>query len=369
MNCLYPVALSLVSHANFRDYWENIKSFDPEELYNRIINKAQSKMQQNSMGMHPPDPLDAAHAIIEKCKSSGIKILNVWDNVYPVLLSSIHRPPLVLYQKGNAVFNKCIAIVGTRKADPLSLKITDRIVNDLVPHGFSVVSGMAIGIDRQAHFSALVAGIPTIGVLAQGIDRIYPYQNMDLFDQITTSPNSCVISEYPPGSRADKWTFARRNRIISGLSHGVVVIKAGERSGAMITARHAIEQNREVFACPGHSYDPEYGGCHFLIRNGAVLLSDGNDIITEFHPAGGIVNRNKNDKILDNQGDLFILEQDAELSAVKKKLLSIIPLSGMGIDDLSRLCGQPVEVIQGMLVELELSGLIDRNGLKYYRNS
>ena len=371
MDSLYPVALSLISHANFRDSWEIIKTLDPEEIYNRIKTNTPVSLQQHLAGLYPPDPLDAAELIIEKCYVDGIKILHLWDSAFPVLLSLIHRPPLVFYQKGNGLFNRCIAIVGTRKADPISLRVTDNIVSDIITKGCCIVSGMAIGIDRQAHLSALKAEAPTIGVLAQGIDRIYPQQNMDIFERILTSVNSCLVSEYPPGSRADKWTFARRNRIISGLCLGTVVVKAGEKSGAMITARHAIEQNREVFACPGHAYDPAYDGCHSLIRSGAVLVSCGDDIITEIMPSGNNVNNRKIDKILDKQGDLFMMEQGKISGPDNKKasyLWSIIPLSGIDIDDLGRISGFPADEMQQLLVEMELDGLIERQGSMCYRN-
>ena len=175
-----------------------------------------------------------------------------------------------------------MAVVGTRKSDPKSALIARRISHDLSSQGFTVVSGMAVGIDREAHLGALDAGGKTVGVLANGIDIIYPWPNRDLYQAHRSTPGSALVSEYPPGIYvAGQWTFVRRNRIISGLCAGTVVVKAGERSGALITARHAVEQNREVFACAGNSFDEEYAGCHRLVRSGAVLVSSSQDILAE----------------------------------------------------------------------------------------
>lgn len=364
MDAIYPVALSVLSHALLRDSWESISSEDPEKLFRDIISRTEPVVQPYLLNFYPADPLDAAGRIIETCRKTGIGIIHMWDPAYPYMLSKIHRPPLVLYRKGGSLPSSCIAIVGTRRADPVSLGITEMIAGALSSSGYAIVSGMAVGIDRQAHLTALQNGGATVGILAQGIDRIYPLQNRDIYSMISDSETSCLLSEYPPGSRADKWTFARRNRIISGLCSGVVVVKAGERSGAMITARHAIEQNRDVFSCPGCAYDPGYAGCLSLIRSGAIAVSRAEDILEELSPVVLMPGENKNSTKIFYE-DLFSssdIDADIISDTVDK-----IPLSGIEIDELIRLTAVPVHAVQQVLVELELRGLIQKHGSLVYK--
>lgn len=263
----------------------------PTVLLARIAGRGPLTTQEHIAPRYGPEPTRAAGLILEACAAAGVRIITIWDGAYPPLLREISHPPLVLYGRGaiRCDHGACIALVGTRGADGRSAAIAARLARECSQAGFAIVSGMAIGIDRAAHLGALEAGGATIGVLANGIDVEYPQDNRDLFRRIIAVPGSGLLSEYPPGIRAVRWTFARRNRIISGLSRGVVVVKAGERSGALITARHAVEQNREVFACPGHSFDEGYHGCHHLIREGAHIVTRTEDVLAEL--AGGIDQR------------------------------------------------------------------------------
>ena len=257
-----------------------------------------------------------------------------------------------------------MAVVGTRRADPRSASNARRIARELAVRGYAVVSGMAVGIDREAHLGALDEGGQTVGVLANGIDIVYPWPNRDLYHMIESSPGSALVSEYPPGILAGKWTFVRRNRIISGLCAGTVVVKAGERSGALITARHAMEQNREVFACTGDSFDEEYAGCHRLIRSGAVLVTKPDDIFEELSRYAGTVRMP-----LPRGGDNSVGKRQAPEPAEEPgdttlagRVLRLLGSGGLDIDSITReMAASPAEVNEAVVM-LELDGRITRSG-------
>lgn len=283
---LYATALSVCSSPSFNQIWDLIALYEPEDIYSRLLKSGDVSTQTFIAKNYPADPLSAAEKILRVCRSKEIKTVSYWDKEYPELLKEISMPPLVLYYKGILDSADSIAIVGTRKADKKSQEISRRLSGELSAAGYRIVSGMAIGIDREAHLGALKNKGATVGILANGIDVVYPVYNQDIYSAIISSGNSALVSEYPPGIYAGKWTFVRRNRIISGLSSGTVVVKAAKKSGALITARHALEQNREVFACPGLAFDNSFSGCNELIRNGAVLVSCTDDILKELSGFG-----------------------------------------------------------------------------------
>ncbi|HYU64864.1 MAG TPA: DNA-processing protein DprA, partial [Candidatus Paceibacterota bacterium] len=200
----------------------------------------------------------------------GYPIINLTrkDKTYPKLLSQIHQPPKMLYYRGNiSLFQTpCLAVVGTRKLTPYGQEATRFLVHDLIKASCTIVSGLALGIDAAAHTAALEAGGNTIAVLGSGIDdeSIYPRTNFNLAHKILNH-NGLIVSEYPEGTKAQHFTFPARNRIISGLSRGVVVIEADRESGALITAQFALEQNRDVFAIPGSIFAPRSIGTNSLI--------------------------------------------------------------------------------------------------------
>jgi len=382
---IYAAALSLVSSPARFDLWGMIGDHSPREIYDRAGGIAALTTQSYISSVYSGAPLEAAQRIIETSGKKGYRGMSLWDRDYPPLLKEIHRPPLVLYLRGKINSGKKAAIVGTRMADMKSASITRRLSGELASAGYTIVSGMAIGIDREAHIGALDRGGGTVGILANGIDIVYPASNRDLYRRIETSEKSALLSEYPPGILAGKWTFVRRNRIISGLSLGTVVVKAGDRSGAMITARYALEQNRDVFACPGHSFDRGYAGCHRLLLNGAVPVHTTGDImegLEEFSPPGrGLTG-------CENQMDLFPRGGDGkstagkgpstgavrpsalspvrdgletELSDIEREVLGSI-IAGMEIDVIVRNSGRSPAEVNRAVVSLELSGLIQRNG-------
>lgn len=215
----------------------------------------------------------------------NINIIDISNPIYPRLLKEIIDPPRVLYYKGNLDLNSTltIAVVGTRRCSDYGKQATIEIVSKLSLAGFSIVSGMAKGIDTIAHQTALDYNSKTIAVLGTGIDdgSIYPQENLGLSKKIIEN-NGVIISEYPPGTIGYKSNFPQRNRIISGISQAILVIEAKERSGALITARHAFQQKKMVFALPGSIYSPNSRGCNYIIKNGAKLVEGAEDILKEF---------------------------------------------------------------------------------------
>lgn len=211
-----------------------------------------------------------------------IKKIQINDKDYPSLLRKIQQPPRALYIKGEIPKGPCFAIVGTRRCSAYGKQIALEIAGDLTQAGFVIVSGMAKGIDTYSHKACLEASGKTIAVLGTGIDEksIYPQENLKLAQEIVKN-NGCIISEYSPGMPGYRANFPRRNRIISGLCLGVLVIEAKIRSGALITARWAKQQKRKVFAVPGSIHSLNSKGPHILIKKGAVLVENANDILKE----------------------------------------------------------------------------------------
>ncbi len=351
------VALSLVSSPAGSGIWSRVATRMPGDIYRMIENFSTPVTLDHCIAEYPGTPIDAARRIIDRAEQVQARILTYWDRDYPELLREIPRPPLALYLIGDLNTRRAVAVVGTRKADLKSALIARRIGYDLASQGLAVVSGMALGIDREAHLGALDAGGPTVGVLPSGIDIVYPRSNLDLFVKIRNTPGSALVSEYPPGIYvAGSWTFAQRNRIISGLSAGTVVVKAGERSGALITARHALEQNREVFACAGHSFDDEYAGCNGLIRSGAALVSSSQDILDELH-CSGIARQPA------IQTAAMMPEETGPVPGTfAEQILRRLSEREYEVDEIIRIMhGAPGEVNEA-IIELELGGRILRSG-------
>ena len=201
------------------------------------------------------------------------------DEEYPPLLRETHDPPIGLYRLGEMPRKPCVAIVGTRQPTLYGVDMARKLAGDLARAGFCVVSGMARGIDTAAHEGALDAEGETVAVFGCGLDVIYPPENLDLFKRICLQ--GAVFSEFPFGRRADRQTFPMRNRVVSGMSEGVIVVESAAAGGAMITARFAGEQGRQVLAVPGRVDQPSSAGCHQLIRDGAVLVRSARDVVEE----------------------------------------------------------------------------------------
>jgi len=214
-----------------------------------------------------------------------IKTISIEDKNYPKLLKEIKDPPKILYYLGELKPQEnCFAIVGTRRYSPYGKQVALEIAGDLAEAGLTIVSGLAPGIDTFAHTATIERNKRTIAVLGTGLDEksIYPQSNLKLAQKILET-GGCLISEYPPGTSGAKFTFPQRNRIISGLSRGILVVEAKEKSGALITASFAFSQKRKIFAVPGPIYSSNSKGCHYLIKKGAKLVENANDILQELN--------------------------------------------------------------------------------------
>ncbi|MBZ1345195.1 MAG: DNA-processing protein DprA [Candidatus Nealsonbacteria bacterium] len=214
-----------------------------------------------------------------------IKKINAGEKNYPGRLKEIKDAPEILYYQGEIKHcENCFAIVGTRRSSNYGKQVALEIAGDLAEAGLTIVSGLAPGIDTFCHQAALERNKRTIAVLGTGLDEksIYPQSNLKLARKILET-GGCLISEYPPGTRGTQFTFPQRNRIISGISLGVLVIEAKQKSGALITAHYAFSQKRKVFAIPGSIHSPNSKGCHFLIKKGAKLVENANDILLELN--------------------------------------------------------------------------------------
>ncbi|HHY37820.1 MAG TPA: DNA-protecting protein DprA [Clostridia bacterium] len=231
-------------------------------------------------------------ALMEK---AGVTLITYDDPFYPGLLREIHDPPPYLYVAGNpsCLAGQLIAIVGTRKVTPYGRAVAKTLARDLAGNGFTIVSGLAIGVDTWAHVGALEGGGATLAVLGCGVDVIYPNENRGLAAKVLE--HGCLASEFPMGTKPGPGNFPERNRIVSGMSLGTIVVEAGPKSGALITAKHALEQNREVFAVPGSVLGSNSKGCHDLIKSGARLVESWEDVVSEIPAlATGGLDRRRN---------------------------------------------------------------------------
>ncbi|MDX1776326.1 MAG: DNA-processing protein DprA, partial [Desulfobulbales bacterium] len=286
------------------------------------------------------------------------------DPLYPFLLKNIHDPPLVLYVLGDPelLTGRGVAIVGSRAATHYGRSIAEKMAAGLSRQGLTIISGMALGIDTAAHAGTLAAQGKTIAVLGCGLDIIYPPSNRKLYRDIASS--GAVVSEYPLGTIPDNFRFPARNRIISGLSLGVVVVEAAKRSGSLITASHALEQGREVFAVPGRIDSAKSAGAHSLLQQGAKLVHSVNDIVEEFCCAGSPENH-------DDKGDDPV-EPDFhdQLNDEEAVLFTCLDVYPMTIDEIVRQSGYTPQKTNELLLLLEIKGMVQTlPGNRYQRNS
>lgn len=288
----------------------------------------------------------SAEKMLAKLRSCQARIISIWDETYPERLKQIHDPPALLFLRGElpAQDEISIAIVGTRTPSEYGLQQAFRIAEGLAQQGVSTVSGMARGVDSAAHKGCLEGGGKTYAVFGCGIDVIYPRENKSLAAKIEASGG--LISEFLPGMEPDRGLFPRRNRVISGLCEGVLVVEGGEKSGALITARCALEQNREVFALPGSVDQKVSSGPHQLIRQGATLAVSAQDILD------GIGVQFNAKQVLSKTRSLPTLNPSEE-ELIKK--LSTDPIH---IDHLVRDLGKPVSSVLADLLSLEMKGWV-----------
>ncbi len=303
-----------------------------------------------SGGTFTAPPPERVEAEIKAGDAIGARLLMAGDVDYPALLAQIDAAPPVLWTLGPGVpVGRAVAIVGARNASAAGQTMAAALARDLGAAGFTVVSGMARGIDARAHEAALKSG--TVAVLGGGIDDIYPPENARLHASL--AEHGLIVSESPMGYRAQARDFPRRNRIISGLSLATVIVEAELRSGSLITARLALEQNREVFAVPGSPLDPRAKGCNDLLRNGAHMCESAEDIIRELQNQFGI-------SVVPTTGEAPPEPQrfEDDIGKAGRALLKLISPVPTSRDELLRLSGLPPFVALSALSELEIAGRI-----------
>ena len=257
---------------------------DPEDIYDLTDYHDCEDLSAEALESLQNKDLSEAESILEQCAKKKIHIVTWNDRNYPSLLRAIADPPVILYYKGMLPYwndRALIGVVGTRKASAYGLHAAKHISGQLARCGGVVVTGMALGVDAMAAAGALDNGGTVVGVLGCGVDRIYPAGNRDLFYRVVDN-GGCLISEYPPGTPPNHWHFPKRNRIISGIGAGVLVVEAPEKSGALITARCALEQGRDVFAVPGNLGVAGCAGSNGLLRDGAAFVTCGWDILSTY---------------------------------------------------------------------------------------
>jgi DNA processing protein len=289
--------------------------------------------------------LDQVWARIE---SQGIKILTWQDAAYPQRLKEIEQPPPVLYIRGEYLPDDlyAVAIVGTRRVTPYGRQITEELAAYLAGNGITVVSGLARGVDAIAHQTALKAGGRTIGVLGSGVDKIYPPEHRQLAERMTESGS--IVSDYAPGTPPDASNFPPRNRIISGLSLAVVVIEAGETSGALITAEFAAEQGREIFAVPGSILAPQSKGTNKLIQQGALPLLSVNDLMQALD--------------LTRMGDQKAARKIIPADETEARLMNVLGPQPLHVDEIRSQTELPIEKVSAALALMELKGMVRQVG-------
>jgi DNA processing protein len=292
-------------------------------------------------------------AELARIHSRGAKVLTWDDLTYPAALAETYMRPAILYLQGTIEpgDSQAIAVVGTRRPSLYGQTQVAKLVPLLVQKGLTIVSGLAVGVDTIAHRLALESGGRTIAVLGSGLDVLYPSQNRGLAERI--AQRGAVVTEYAMGTKPDAFNFPARNRIISGLSLGTIVIEAGYKSGALITARFACEQNREVFAFPGRSSDVQSAGCNTLIRRGhAKLVADCEDILEELN--------------LDVAMQQLEIRHVMAENETEARLLNILSSEPMHTDEVGRQAGLSAADVSSTLTMLELKGAIRQVGSMHY---
>jgi len=291
-------------------------------------------------------------AEIELCRKRDVAILAEADEAYPRLLREIHDPPAVLFVRGSLVPQDglAIGIVGTRHGTRYGLRQAERLAASLARAGLTVISGLARGIDAAAHRGALAAGGRTLAVLASGVLNIYPPEHAHLAEEVLAQ--GALLSESPPEAAPLGSMFPQRNRIISGLALGVIVVEAGQRSGALITARHAMEQGREVFAVPGQVDCRTASGCHRLIRDGAKLVETADDVLEELGPLFEATPR--------DDGQIVRHPAELMLNDLEQKVLGAIDTESTSIDQIVVETGLPVPRVLSTISVLEVRRLVRR---------
>jgi DNA processing protein len=292
----------------------------------------------------------------EVLNKHSVQIFTLWDiERYPPPLRTLYDPPAILYLRGTLVAQPALAVVGARRSSTTGCRLTHDLCHEIASRGVTIVSGLARGIDTAAHQGALASQGQTIAVLGCGIDRIYPTENTRLAQRILEQ--GAILSEYPPGTPPLPGHFPGRNRIISGLSQGVLIVEAAEGSGSLITADFALEQGREVFAVPGPVYAETSGGVNRLLKEGAHLVTGAADILEVLWPGSPTRQQQKKEDSL-----------QAELTGQALTLYRCLCVEPLHIDELARKSGLTPMEVSAILLHLELQGGVEQlPGMRYVR--
>jgi DNA processing protein len=340
------LSLSKIDGLDCQTFCQLLKTFgSPSEIYRKKFKELRVIVSEKialeiGLGFDQADLQDTLNWLAK----ANNHIVTLADPDYPKALLEIADPPPLLYAKGNiALLNKLsIAIVGSRNASVQGEKNAEAFAQGLAVHGLCIVSGLALGIDGAAHRGALKAKGDTIAVVGTGLDMVYPAQHRDLAHQIASS--GLIISEFPLGTLSKPQNFPRRNRLISGLSLGCLVVEANLKSGSQITARLSAEQGREVFAIPGSIHSPLAKGCHQLIKQGAKLVDSLQDIVEELNLSKAV--------------SATLAEENSPTNQDQQTLLESMGYDAISIESLVQLTGLTVSTLSSMLTLLELEGRI-----------
>jgi DNA processing protein len=299
---------------------------------------------------------DAVRREIDALARAGGRMIVSCEPDFPLGLAALEAPPPVISMLGHAklMHREMIAMVGARNASALGRKLAERLAADLGKAGLAVVSGLARGIDCAAHEGALATG--TLAVIAGGVDVVYPPENATLYQRIRSE--GAIVSEMPLGMAPVAKHFPRRNRIISGLARGVIVVEAAEGSGSLITARFALEQNREIFAVPGSPLDPRAKGTNRLVREGATLTETADDVLAVLAP---ILSGSFNEPARDNALTPPEEWPEEEMAHLRRKIEEALGPAAVSVDELIRLSGAPTGAVLTIMLELELAGRLARH--------
>ena len=352
---------------------------EPEDLYH-----AQSAELEHMEGLTPDEwkalsqkDLNEARQISENCRKNEIGILTFQDAAYPDRLRNVEDGPVLLYYRGtfpDLEAQPVIAMVGTRKATPYGIRATRSVAGQIAACGGLVVSGGAAGVDTAAMEAALAAGCRTVGVLGCGVDVVYPASNRKLFADVASK--GCLISEYPPGERPEPWHFPQRNRILSGISHGVLLVEAPKKSGALITARCALDQGRDVFVVPGNIDSAACEGSNELLLDGAQPVMTGWQLLQSYSaqfpdtvarrevpaaPNQEAENSKPDKKDIDNPADQpydCMMDRLKDLTPEEQALMSLLGAEPILLDELIAKSQLPAAKVLSMTTLLSINGLV-----------
>lgn len=297
---------------------------------------------------------EAGSKILAQLPKLQTRYIHYWREEYPAQLRALYDAPVGLYVRGSvALEGDFLAMVGTRQPTEYGREQTRFIAQELVAAGLGIVSGFARGIDTAAHKAALEAGGQTVAVLGCGVDVVYPAENRKLYQQLLEQ--GTAVSEYPPGAGPDAHHFPQRNRIISGLSLGTLVMEAGMGSGALITAYRALDQDREVFALPGRADNPKSAGCHLLIQKGAKLVTKVEDILAELSPPYAL-----------HSGQQMDMLSAPQLTQSERDILDYLKDEPVQVDDIAEALHSEVSELLSLLLQLEMKGLVNQTAGKRF---